>query len=133
MSRRRRWFVIEKPASRWSIAIVAAIVFVCGIMWHHVGLLGGGAVGLCLVLRRVSSDKDQAESRAAKKRSWLRFKQSRRGEDPTAEPASNQNDSHNTRQSSRLLDRHQNNGLPKSTDALVDELLATSRYALLLR
>ena len=49
----RRWFQVDDPVSRWSIAAVAAVVFFCGLLWQQPILLGGGAVVLCLMLRRV--------------------------------------------------------------------------------
>ena len=55
----RRWFQVDDPASRWSIAAVAAVVFLCGVLWRNATLLGGGAVVLCLVLRRVSNPEEE--------------------------------------------------------------------------
>lgn len=132
MSRRHGWFGVEHPGFRWSLAAVAAIVFMCGLLWQHAALSGGGAVVLCLLLRRGSSE-DDGESPAPRK--WLL----QRGTDRSAEDDSNvdskgeSSGSHHASSSPRFQDRPEHGGLPQSTDALVGELLATRRYALLLR
>ena len=36
----RRWFQVDDPASRWSIAAVAAVVFLFGVLWQNAALLG---------------------------------------------------------------------------------------------
>jgi gamma-glutamyl hercynylcysteine S-oxide synthase len=122
----RRWFQVDDPVSRWSIATVAAVVFVCGLLWQHAALLGGGAVVLCLVLRRVSNPADERSSPAARGR-----RAARAGNQYGANEQANDTDQHGA--SLAAADQARAARLPKSTDALVDDLMTTGRYALLLR
>jgi gamma-glutamyl hercynylcysteine S-oxide synthase len=103
--------------SLWLSAAVAATVFVCGLLWQSVSLLGGGAAVLCIVLRQFGAATSIQEPR-------------RRGE--RVDPRFTNEDQSRTEQP-RVLDQLQAGTSPHSTDALVDELLATRRYALLLR
>jgi iron(II)-dependent oxidoreductase len=126
MNRRKRWFYIDHPGSRWSAAAVSAIVFLCGLAWQNAALLGGGAVVLCLVLRRVGGDvEEQADHPYRRRKS--------RGTDRTEQE--NQTDVHARRSTlpAQFLERPELSGMSQSTDALVEELLARDRYALLLR
>src|SRR5688572_26990613 len=50
------WLSFSQRSTRWAVGAVAVIVFLFGILWHHAGLLVVGAVALCFVLRRVSSN-----------------------------------------------------------------------------
>lgn len=122
----RRWFQIDDPVSRWSVAGVSAVVFLCGLIWQSAALLGGGAVVLCLVLRRVSaSEEDRTTSSAGSRQFRNRAKAGEHG-----------NEIHDTNLSStaaQLLNRPGSPGSPKSTESLVDDLLSSGRYALLLR
>jgi iron(II)-dependent oxidoreductase len=102
------------------------------VLWHHVGLLIGGAVALCFVLRRVSSD--QADPDAAARENRQRRRQ--HGHRPVTKHAahdSGNGDNAAAESEPRVLQRPAYSGLPRNTDTLVDELLATGRYALLLR
>jgi iron(II)-dependent oxidoreductase len=117
--------------SRWSIAAVAGIVFVCGLLWRHAGLLGGGAAMLCLVLRRVGAPDDEGTSAVRRNR---RKTAVRATADRNGDSAGEQTEADGQpKQSPRVVDRVDQNRQPGSTDALVDELLADGRYALLLR
>jgi iron(II)-dependent oxidoreductase len=128
------WFGLMQPASRWSIAVIAAAVFLCGVWWHHVGLLSAGAVVLCLVLRRVSSDSGNETNASNRPRRRPADRADRRAADePDAGASPKTDDELPTRAQMRMLHRMEHNGLPRSTDALVEEMLATGRYALLLR
>jgi iron(II)-dependent oxidoreductase len=126
-----KWWNRFQPASRWSIAAIAAIVFLCGLWWHHAGLLVGGAIALCFVLRRVSSDEANSGTTESRYR--------RRYQDRRPPTETNSNESHNDTSDDgaeftpRVPHRSANNGLPRTTDTLVDEMLTTGRYALLLR
>ena len=51
MSRIQKLFQFRQSPSQLGIAVIAAAVFSCGLWWHHAGLLGGGAVGLCVAFR----------------------------------------------------------------------------------
>lgn len=107
-----------RALSRWLIAGVAATVFVCGLLWQNASLLGGGAAVLCLVLRQAWS-AIEAEAPSARRR-----------EHRTTPDASQRQ---NAGELPRVLESPQRGGPPTSTDALVDELLANGRYALMLR
>jgi iron(II)-dependent oxidoreductase len=116
--------------TRCLIAAVAGVVFVCGLLWQHAWLLGGGAAMLCLVLRRVSGPTEEEISAAPRNRR----RTTDRGAGSQRELA-NKDDgipSHSM-PVPRSSDPVEQNPLPGSTDALVDELLADGRYALLLR
>jgi gamma-glutamyl hercynylcysteine S-oxide synthase len=111
-------------ASRWGIAIVATIVFLCGVMWRNVPLLGGGAALLCLVLRRVGDDSPQKAPSSRRRLRRTADERARDAQDSTSRPVP-------VTQTTATKNSLTNE--PKSTDSLVDELLANERYALLLR
>jgi iron(II)-dependent oxidoreductase len=96
---------------------VAATVFVCGLLWQSVSLLGFGAVALCVVLRQFNRT---ATTQPAPRR-----------REPTK--PTEQAEEQPSRERPPVLEQFQTGSAPHSTDALVDELLATKRYALLLR
>jgi hypothetical protein len=116
MNRRNRWFNIDHPGSRWSIAAVSAIVFLCGLAWQNAALLGGGAVVLCLVLRRVGADVEEQAADHPRRRRQLR------GTDRPEQL--NQPEDHARRGSlpAQFLERPELSGMSQSTDALVEEL-----------
>lgn len=122
----RRWLQVEDPVSRWSIAAVAAVVFVCGLLWQHAALLGGGAVVLCLVLRRVTNAIDDRSTSTARPNRSSRAT-TRSSENARVRAVAERTQ---TEQTSGPSDSPSE---PDSTDALVDDLLQTGRYALLLR
>jgi len=121
-----RWrkLKVDLSNSRWVIASIAAVVFVYGLTWQHAGLLGGGAAMLCLVLRRVGNDDGQHHEPDVRKQSV----QSLRARFTHDEDAST-----GDAQFAKTPNRRDQHVPAKNTDALVDELLATGRYALLLR
>jgi iron(II)-dependent oxidoreductase len=123
----RRLLQFEDPATRWTIAGVAAVVFLCGLLWQSVALLGGGAVVLCLVLRRVSKPGSERRTSSSEARRNVR------GTDQASENGHASHDPTRAAATAQLLERNGAAGLPKSTNALVDEMLTTGRYALLLR
>jgi iron(II)-dependent oxidoreductase len=131
---RRHWFPTFRIDLRWpivAVAAVAAVVFACGVLWHNAGLLGGGAALLCLALRRVGSDDTAEHAPAANKRSWRTAMTHDDRQQPN-EDSQAAGRSAVTR-ANRAVDKTNQFATARSTDALVDELLATSRYALLLR
>lgn len=110
--------------SRWSIAAVAASVFICGFVWQNANLLGLGAVMVCFLLRRAS---DGASNRSPNRPRHA----NRNGDDHCSVRVVRDDD-----ERSAACDQNsatQLNSAPKSTEALVDELLAGGRYALMLR
>jgi formylglycine-generating enzyme required for sulfatase activity len=114
------------------VAAIAAVVFAYGLWWHHVALLAGGAVVLCLVLRRVAHEAGASEGSSGSARSRRVADHAKpdnfaRGADGGAKKADAAN------RTSRVLQKSQQGGKPKSTEALVEDFLATGRYALLLR
>ncbi len=131
MSKQRNWLQIDHPGARWGVAVIAAVVFLCGLLWQRAELLGGGAVVLCLVLWRVGEKSEQEAS-------WKRHRPrtSERGAGNDAVAATNGRVSCQEPCSSlppRMQERPGQAGTPRTTDTLVDELLATGRYSLLLR
>lgn len=129
----RRWFAVGRLTSRWPIAAIAAVVFICGLRWENPGLLAVGALVLGMVLRRVGDDRDE------RKNSKLIRPQRRTGIDPSngddghAKDASTSQSAHPATPAPRLVESSGRAHPPKSADSLVNELLATGRYALLLR
>jgi iron(II)-dependent oxidoreductase len=132
-----RWhkFSSEGRSSQWPLAAsaaVAAVVFLCGIFWHSAALLSGGAVLLCIVLRRAGSAPhadDPAKARPQDKHRW-QGRDVRTARDLPSDETTATSHAHAADRAARALGRP---GAAKSTEALVDELLATGRYALLLR
>jgi gamma-glutamyl hercynylcysteine S-oxide synthase len=119
----RNMFRVESSTSRWAIAAVAAVLFFCGALWKHAGLLGGGAVIMCIVLRRVGNEAQEQGVRRQRSAASAR----RRAE------AQSMDASQHSATPSPPTERAAPSEPPKNTDALVDELLAAGRYALLLR
>jgi formylglycine-generating enzyme required for sulfatase activity len=126
------WLKFSHWKSRWGIGAVAAIVFLFGVLWHHAGLLVGGAVALCFVLRRVSKNENKPEATTTEYRQ--RRRQHDRGSATTNDADEKRHGNTNGEADfTPRLNRAVHNGLPRNTDSLVDELLASGRYALLLR
>ena len=106
--------------TRWVVAFVAAAVFSVGLWWHHAGLLGVGAVVLCICLRWQWPDGQRRVSDTTRN---TRFRgRAATDSEPPSPPLPK-----------RWLGHPEFADLPESTDALVDEMLAMGRYALLLR
>lgn len=101
--------------THWAGAAVAVIVFACGLLWHNPSLLGGGAVALCLALRQSGEGREPRP-----KRESPRTAKTTGSEAPLDE-------------TTHVLEKLHSNATPQSTDALVDDLIAFGRYALLLR
>jgi gamma-glutamyl hercynylcysteine S-oxide synthase len=121
MSRIQKWFQFRRSPSQLGIAVIAAAVFSCGLWWHHAGLLGGGAVGLCVAFRSFGAQVEEDRRLSPPGRNRISPR-------PRAESAERAE-----AQPAGWLAEPQFAGLPDSPDALVDELLASGRYALLLR
>jgi iron(II)-dependent oxidoreductase len=119
---------VGQTVSRWSIVAVAASVFVCGLVWRNANLLGAGAAILCFILRRawdnISDDNPSHEQTV-----------NRRNENFGPVRVLRANVSERQISSEKVADDSlaQHDGPPRSTDALVDELLTNGRYALMLR
>ena len=114
---RSNFFNNPRKCSQWLSVAIAATVFACGLLWQSASLLGGGAAVLCIVLHQFGSASGAQEASRPRERRNV----SAASNDPSlAEPP-------------RVLEQLQASPSPLSTDALVDELLATRRYALLLR
>jgi iron(II)-dependent oxidoreductase len=111
--------------SRWSIAAVAVTVFICGIIWRNAGLLGVGAALLCLMFRRAWTGT-LAETPSHSQQNSKRAHENHPPRDDAIERPST--DEHVTFNGSPRRAR-----APHSADALVDEMLANGRYALMLR
>jgi len=115
MNGRRNWAELARRGAPWLSAAVAATVFVCGLLWQSGSLLGIGAALLCIGLRQVGAPSQPSSPRRERRHADA----STDGQELTDQP--------------RIIERLQSQSTPSSTDALVDELLATGRYALLLR
>jgi hypothetical protein len=135
MKRRLAWLQFRFSTPRWPIVGIAAIIFLCGVWWHHAGLLLGGALILCFAIRRVSSESSDADAFTSKRprRRYSDRREDARSGATDVDDTPGQSDSAHSDRESRILNPSQHGRLPKSTDALVEELLDTSRYALLLR
>ncbi len=129
MNRWHHWFAVLRPRWRWPLAALAMVAFVCGLWSHHPGLLGGGAALICLVLPRLAGQRQAVDqfgsARERHGNTAHRAKDDNTNDGPTC--TNENNAAHAPRQ------RAKPGSLPKNTDGLVDELLATGRYALLLR
>jgi iron(II)-dependent oxidoreductase len=112
---------------RLSVVAIAASVFVCGLFWRNANLLGLGGAILCFTLRRALDVGTREAPDRSQKNGKLHEKSGSRSarNDVSESQAANE----------RVpLDRSsQRSSAPKTTDALVDELLAGGRYALMLR
>jgi gamma-glutamyl hercynylcysteine S-oxide synthase len=111
----------DERVPRWIMTGVSAIVFLCGLMWQNPLLLGGGALGMCVAcgailkpslfatkdLRDLLPGREEAASAAGERATVT----------AVASPAVPK----------RRVE------LEPSTAGLVDTMLATDRYALLLR
>jgi iron(II)-dependent oxidoreductase len=114
-----------RAVSQWAMAAVGASVFVFGLLWQNASLLGVGAASLFLVLWRVGAKSTPQKTSGGHRERNERGDRSRdRGE---ARKTSDDNEQ------SLIADRPARDSSPKSTDALVDELVANGRYALMLR
>src|SRR5262245_27302197 len=125
MKRLSNWLRVGEPANtraRWAIGGIALAVFGCGMWWHNTSLIGVGAVTLVAFLRFCwpGPQPDRARDRVLPK---TIDRQS-----PPTRPADS-----NEPLPKRWLGHPEFSELPESTDALVEDLLATGRYALLLR
>lgn len=100
--------------SQWASTGVAVTVFLCGLLWQSPSLLSGGAVVLCLVLRKLGDAQSSAPRQLA------------------GEPGHTLPESSFSPEQTHSTAPHPSTP-PRTTDALVEELLTTRRYALLLR
>ena len=118
------WLRVGEPVPRWAhwtIFAIAIVVFVCGLSWQNAGLLGVGAVVLCLHLRTCWSSPKRhpfQETRSQQRNRQVLAVESEERTQPLPK---------------RWLAHPEFADLPESADALVDEMLVTGRYALLLR
>jgi gamma-glutamyl hercynylcysteine S-oxide synthase len=132
MIRRVLSLAFEHRPARWAVAGVAALIFVEGLWWEHAAVSAGGAVALCMVLRRISIDSRNGGGFLA---SWRR----RRGLQHRAQGVSSHANSGSASRSEsgsaagRPRQKREPSNQPKNTASLVDDMLATGRYALLLR
>ena len=117
-----------KLVSRWSIVMIAGAVFACGLLWHNANLLGVGAALLCLMVRRAWETTDGAP--LARSQNERGKRENKNVAERFREVASDQSPHEDQ---SPTGDSSQREHTPRSTDALVDELLANGRYALMLR
>jgi iron(II)-dependent oxidoreductase len=120
------------PRARWLVAGVAALIFAVGLWWEHAALSAGGAVALCIVLRRIGVDSQSGGLISSLRR--------RRGAAHRAQGAPTTHDaSGNTKRGEagsaapRPRQKREPSSHPRNTESLVEDMLSTGRYALLLR
>ncbi len=119
---------LVRNVSRWSIVAVAAAVFVCGLVWRNATLLGVGAAILCFILRRAwdgASNDGPSRARTGGRK--------RENEGSVRVVRNDASTSHGNGERNPVEGLAKSDSPPRSTDALVDELLANGRYALMLR
>src|SRR4051812_40639665 len=117
-----------QTVSRWSILAIALSVFVCGLVWRNANLFGVGAAILCFILRR-AWDGASNDTRGR-----LQNDSRKRESDRGARSAHHAQDQRSAETDPNPVEElSQRDCPPKSTDALVEELLASGRYALMLR
>src|SRR3954453_23149172 len=114
--------------SRWSIVVVAISAFACGLAWRNANLLGVGAAILCFILRRAW---DRASNETIKRPHHGNRK--RDADRSVRVLRENEGDRLTSSQPDPVEELAGHDCPPKSTDSLVDELLAGGRYALMLR
>jgi iron(II)-dependent oxidoreductase len=121
---------IGKPVSTWvsrTTGAVAAVVFVGGLWSHNSSLLGVGAVVLITFLWAswcdMTNEFERTPSRIGERRPRIRH---------GAEQATDAQE-HPQPLAKRVPSQPESVEIPQSTDALVNEMLSTGRYALLLR
>lgn len=117
--------------TRWFAAAIAASVFICGLFWQNANLLGVGAALLCFVLRRAWETASDEKPTDARKRPGKRQIRHANQVDEVSERDGHDSDQKEAEPVFRALPARET--APRSTDALVDELLASGRYALMLR
>jgi iron(II)-dependent oxidoreductase len=126
----KRWIDFERSRTRWAVTVGAAVVFAGGLWWQHAYLSAGGAVVLCFALRRIVSDARGASS-SGKRRSSASRRQPH--DTPADYGAASTNRNESAYGAEQPRQKSERNGHPKNTDSLVEDMLATGRYALLLR
>jgi formylglycine-generating enzyme required for sulfatase activity len=109
---------------RWLMTGVSAIVFTCGLLWQNPVLLGGGALGLCVACG-TALPRSPINTRSFSDLISGKTSDETPGEGPRHEPTT----------APAPLPRVST--IPKALDptgsSLVESMLATGRYALLLR
>jgi iron(II)-dependent oxidoreductase len=126
MNQPRRWFCAGHPCALWVMGVAAAIVFFVGMLWDNDGMLGGGAAVLCLVAYAVGNWVGRLSPSVHRELQM-------RGPGNRPQPAAPDVRQHERQSPPRSVTGSGSDGPPRSSDALVDDLLSTARYALLLR
>jgi iron(II)-dependent oxidoreductase len=128
MIRRLLSLAFEHPRARWGVAGVAAFAFVMGLRGDHAALSAGGAVALLIVLRKISVE---SRSGGGFLSGWRRR---RRGQDNKAQD-NNASAKRNEAVSAaaRPRPKREPSSNPRNAESLVEDMLASGRYALLLR
>jgi len=128
MTRISNWLRIGIPAAhwtRWVIVGVGGTVFILGLWWHEFGLFGVGAGVLCVMLPSFGPSGAESPAPPPAPHSSAHRPVGHR---PVVEL-----EERSRPLPKRWLAHPEFAALPESADALVDEMLAMGRYALLLR
>lgn len=119
---RQRW--------HWLASAGAAVLLVCGLWWHHFGLISGGAVlAVFLLGRAVGAGSNHGSEKVRPTRRLADLREE--SEHLTNTNVEEQDHSRTAESVPRSRARVINT--PHNSDAFIDSLLATGRYALLLR
>lgn len=116
------------------ILTVAGIVFVCGLLWQHPGLLGSGAVALCLSVRAYDSLPRKKGYGLASERQLS--KTPKQGKTETTTETISESEPLETNDKEEVgpqINIPAKIAQLDSADTLVQQMLAQDRYALLLR
>ena len=119
---------LVRTLSQLSVAAIAASVFVFGLVWKNANLFGIGAAILCFVLRRAW---EGASNEAPNRPRDTDRKRTRANVAGIVRNDASESETDSEREALSALPHR--DFTPRSTDALVDELLADGRYALMLR
>lgn len=120
----RRWITLALP-------VVAIGVFVIGLVYQHIGLIGGGAVAICALWRSVGGVAGlKAHRLAPRRQSPLPSQKRREVNEPPAEPPRRQQTNLEKPTEHRAKQAQRKRG---GTAGLVHTMISQGRYALLLR
>jgi iron(II)-dependent oxidoreductase len=126
MNRLSSWNCAGHIGALWATGCIGAVVFFVGLWWHDAGLAGGGAAVLCLVSYAVGERMGQQAALA-------HHDGQMGGPSGRSESASLNVVPRTHALPPRTLITSGCRDLPRTSSALVDDLLGTGRYALLLR
>lgn len=114
------------PWALWAVGVTAGFVFLVGMVWNNDGMLSGGAAVLCLVAYTIGNWVGRLTV-------WDSHSSKGRGPVLRPEPAAPVAASPERSVPAHLTMSSGSSGPPRTSAGLVEDLLGTGRYALLLR